>query len=66
MVGLKMNDLYKSLNYQATDICIEQGSNASWKWEKEYARVIIRECLSQMTDHLDKQRIIKHFGLVDT
>jgi hypothetical protein len=63
MVGVKMNDLYKSLNYRATDICIEQGSNAAWKWEREYARVIIQECLSQMTDHLDKQRIIKHFGL---
>jgi len=58
-----MNDLYKKLYYLSANECIEQDSNAAWQWEKEYARVIVQECLSQMSDHLDKQRVIKHFGL---
>jgi hypothetical protein len=58
-----MNDLYKKLYYHAANECIEQESNEAWQWEKEYARIIILECLSQMSDYLDKERVKKHFGM---
>lgn len=58
-----MNDKYKSLNYQATDICIEQYIQGAWAWEKTYAELIIKECLTQMQDYIDKQRVLKHFGM---
>lgn len=58
-----MNDLYKKLYNLSVDTCTEQSSNTAWKWEKEYARVIVQECLSQMSDYLDKVRVKKHFGM---
>jgi hypothetical protein len=58
-----MNNKYKSLNYQATDICIEKGFQGAWTWEKTYAELIIKECLSQMSDYLEKERVKKHFGM---
>jgi hypothetical protein len=60
-----MNGLYQDLYYQASMQCFFEGESDAWTWEKRYAELIVKECLSQMSDHLDKQRVIKHFELED-
>lgn len=58
-----MNDLYQDLYYITSIQCAKEGKSEAWKWEERYAEAIVKECLSQMSDHLDKQRVIKHFGI---
>jgi hypothetical protein len=60
-----MNDLYQDLYYEASVQCINESKSDAWTWEKRYAELIVKECLGQTSDHLDKQRVIKHFGLED-
>ena len=58
-----MNDLYQDIYYEAHNRCFTESNSDAWTWEKRYAELIVRECLEQVSDFLDKQRIIKHFGL---
>lgn len=60
-----MNYLYQDLYYRASVQCINEGKSDAWAWEKRYAELTVQECLKQVSDYLDKQRIIKHFGLED-
>ena len=55
-----MNDKYKEIYNWAAELCHE---GTAWEWEKRYAELIVQECLNQMSDYLDKQRVLKHFGM---
>ena len=61
-----MNTLYQDLYYTATLHCVGEGKSDAWTWEHCYAELIIQECVNQMSDYLDKQRVLKHFGLGTT
>ena len=58
-----MNTLYQDLYFKAKLKCETDSNFSAWQWEERYAEAIVQECLNQMSDHLDKQRVIKHFGI---
>jgi hypothetical protein len=58
-----MNNLYKELYTKAVNNCATHADNSAWLWEKEYAKLVIQECINQSSDYLDKARIQKHFGV---
>jgi hypothetical protein len=58
-----MNDLYLKLADKAVRRC-KSGLEAHSDLLYEYiTEEVVKECLSQMSDHLDKQRVLKHFGM---
>lgn len=54
-----MNDKYKDLYHKAVDRCVAEAERQgltheegiAWLWEKEYARLIIQECLEAIHHH---------------
>lgn len=58
-----MNNLYKDLYNQAVALCIEQGSNEAWLWEKKYAELIVKECISVSPSGDANYNISEHFGM---
>lgn len=68
-----MNDVYRELYLKSVDDCILESERLgltpdkglAWLWEKKYAELIVQECVNQMSDYLDKQRVLKHFGMIE-
>ena len=58
-----MNNLHRELIVKTVKILTEESRYEDYAFEDRYAELIIKECLSNMSDHLDKQRVLKHFGL---
>jgi hypothetical protein len=58
-----MNNLYKELSRQAVEVCTKEKRYQDYAYSSKFAELIVQECLSQISDHLDKERIKKHFGL---
>lgn len=66
-----MNNLYKDLYQKSVDICVSEANRQgltheeglAWLWERKYAELVVLECVNQMSDYLDKQRVLKHFGM---
>ena len=56
-----MNNLYK----QSITLCIKQGSNEAWAWEKKYAELIVKECMKVSCSGDANYFIAEHFGLED-
>ena len=60
-----MNNLYKDLYKQSITLCIKQGSNEDWAWEKKYAELIVRECMKVSCSGDANYFIAEHFGMED-
>lgn len=58
-----MNDIYQDLYYVASIQCAKEGKSDAWVWEEAYTKLVIQECINQMSDYVDKQRVMKHFGI---
>lgn len=60
-----MNNLHRELVVKTVKILTEESIYEDYAFEDRYAELIIIECLSKMSDHLDKQRVMKHFGMIE-
>lgn len=58
-----MNTLYQDLYFKAKLKCETDSNFSAWQWERIFVELIIKECVNQMSDYLDKQRVLKHFGM---
>jgi hypothetical protein len=56
-----MNDLHSKLIYEARQSWLADDSYDDTN--KFLIRVVVKECLSQMSDYLEKERVKKHFGM---
>lgn len=59
-----MNNLYQDLYYKAVANCTDNSTESpiAWQFEKEYARLIVEECIAVCcTD--DYEEIRFHFGI---
>ena len=59
--------LLQKLYFQAVEICETDGDNSAWKFEEEFARLIIRECCiiaDEYVEHgIPSFAIERHFGI---
>lgn len=68
-----MSNIYKELYSKAVDACVHEANRQgltheegfAWQWERKYVELIIKDCVNQMSDYLDKQRVLKHFGMIE-
>lgn len=60
-----MNTLYQDFYTQAKH-WYNLDNEGEWEnLEHCYAEIIIKECVNQISDYLDKQRVLKHFGMIE-
>ena len=56
-----MSDLYSKLIYEARQTpCVNDSYDDT---EESLIKLVVKECLSQMSDYLEKERVKKHFGM---
>ena len=58
-----MNTLYKDLYRITVEQRINEGESDAWVRVRRYTELIVQECVNKMSDYLDKQRVLKHFGM---
>jgi hypothetical protein len=56
-----MNNLYKKLIHEAH---LNWLADTSYDDKEDFLiRLVVKECLTKMSDYIDKQRVLKHFGM---
>lgn len=64
-----MNERYKELARQATDICSDRGENIAWLWEEEFAKLVAEDTVKWidtnvgMVDVMARLALYVHLGL---
>lgn len=67
-----MNDKYKDLYHKAVDRCVAEAERQgltheegiAWLFEKEYAELIINECLDAISDEITERGHTNRRGLI--
>jgi hypothetical protein len=58
-------NLLRKLYHHSTDICIKDQENTAWKWEKEFAKVVVKEysaTLRRYFPHLENEILFVERG----
>jgi hypothetical protein len=56
-----MNTLYANLSHAAHQNWL---ADDSYDDKEDFLiRLVVKECLTKMSDYIDKQRVLKHFGM---
>lgn len=64
-----MNERYKELARQATDICSDRAENIAWLWEEEFAKLVAEDTVKWidanvgMVDVLARNSLYAYLGL---